>query len=357
MIDAANEIPVYLEGYEDLFNDDPRAASLQWFKDAQFGMFVHYSIASQLRGGRTEHRQIMAREGTIEEPRAPNTIHPVNQRLADNFTAEEFDADAICELALTAGMRYINFTTAHCGGMHMYRTRSSELTSLNSPAKRDLVEEVADACRRHKLGLFLYLLPCRSRTDGDYLDFNRTIIRELLTQYGPVAGIWFDGIGRYLKHTSEYDGLLDTYDMIRSLQPHCLISYKDGATGEEDFISTEHSQPSMSIKWDTPGRQKQWEARVAWWETSGRRERWEKMFRHHHVEICTIMQECQDRDAAGVELGGWTNEEGTRHLSIDEVRFLVNVVRSFNANLVLNIGLRGDGSIHPDDYHVLSNLA
>ena len=356
MMDTARELPAHLEGYEDLFSDDPRAASLQWFKDAQFGMFVTYSIASQLRGGRTEYIQIMEREGAAGERKSPHTIHPVNRRLADTFTAEKFDADALCELALTAGMRYINFTTAHCGGMHMYRTSTSELTSLNSPARRDLVEELADACRRHRLGLFLYLLPFRSRTDGEYLGFNRTIIRELLTQYGPVAGIWFDGIGRYLKHPSEYEALPDTYDMIRSLQPHCLISYKDGAIGLEDFISPEFSQPSMSVAWDTPGRQKQWEARVAWWETSGRRERWEKMFRHHHVEICTVMQECQNRDGAGVKLGGWTNEEGIRHLSIEEVGFHLSVVRLHNANLVLNIGLRGDGSVHPDDFHVLSNL-
>jgi alpha-L-fucosidase len=182
-------------------------------------------------------------------------------------------------------MRYVNFTTKHVGRMAMYRTATTESSSLNSPARRDLVAELAEACRERGLGLFLYVPPETARTDGEFFDLNRRILRELLTQYGPVAGIWFDGIGHYRRDPENYTRLSE-------------------------------------------------------------------LFAAKPAEINTVMQECYNRDGIG-EPGGWINDETARHLTPDEVMYLLGVARRLGANLLLNIGPRGDGSVHPLDRRAL----
>jgi alpha-L-fucosidase len=236
----------------------------------------------------------------------------------------------------------------------MFDTKVTNFTSLNSPAKRDLVAEMAVACKKKGLGLFLYVPPEIARTDDEHVEHNHTILRELLTQYGPVAGIWFDGIGDYYKSPKNYGRLSETFALVRSLQPQCLISFKEGAIGEEDFVTPEHFLFPARIEWDTKGRQERWEIRRRRWEKKGR-QRWEKFFKNKPTEINTVMQECYNRDAVG-EPGGWINDESARHLTADEVMYLLGKARSVGANMLLNIGPRGDGSIHPDDKKALREV-
>src|SRR5207237_1229202 len=80
-------------------------------------------------------------------------------RLEKHFTAQKFDADFITDLAHAAQMGYVNFTTRHLGDLYMFRTNQSKFTSLNSPARRDLVAELAEQCQKKGLGLFLYCPP------------------------------------------------------------------------------------------------------------------------------------------------------------------------------------------------------
>ncbi|MHC4539665.1 MAG: hypothetical protein ACYS74_07770, partial [Planctomycetota bacterium] len=151
---------------------------------------------------------------------------------------------------------------------------------------------------------------------------NHTVLRELLTQYGPIAGIWFDGIGDYYNNPENYQRLSQTYALVRSLQPQCLISFKEGAIGEEDFITPEHFLLPTPIKWDTKQRQERWEIRRQRWEKKSR-QRWEEHFRNKPAEINTVMQECFNRDGLG-ERGGWINDESARHLTADEVIYLLS---------------------------------
>jgi alpha-L-fucosidase len=229
----------------------------------------------------------------------------------------------------------------------MYETKVSDFSSTNSPAARDLVAEMAAACQKKGLGLFLYVPPEVARTDDGYIERNHTILTELLTNYGPIAGIWFDGIGDYNNEPENYKRLSETFALIRSLQPACLISFKEGAIGEEDFISPEHFLLPTPIRWDTKERQARWEIRRERWERQNR-SRWEKHFKNKPAEINTVMQICNNRDGIG-EPSGWINDESARHLTADEVMFLYEKARSLGANMLLNIGPRGDGSIHPDD--------
>ena len=173
---AAEEVPSYLRGYEELFQQDPHAAAVAWFKDAKFGLFVHYALASVLEGGKPEYVKLTeGMEEELEWSKLPATqrakvgveeteimpVRKLHQKLASQFHAQRFDADAICNLAVAAEMRYVNFTTKHLGRMAMYRTATTDFNSLSSPARRDLVAELADACRERDLGTFP-LCPARN---------------------------------------------------------------------------------------------------------------------------------------------------------------------------------------------------
>ncbi|MCP4609408.1 MAG: alpha-L-fucosidase [Planctomycetes bacterium] len=337
-------VPSYLKGYESLYVNNPRAASIQWFKDAKLGLFVHYALASLCTDGKAEYVRMTEEKG----------YDAANKELYDKFDARKFNADEICDLAIAAKMKYVTFTIQHLGRMYMYDTKVSNFTSTNSLAKRDLMAEMARACQKKGLGLFLYVPPEIARTDDEHIEHNQTVLTELLTKYGPIAGIWFDGIGQYHNEPENYKRLSETYILVRSLQRQCLISFKEGATGEEDFISPEHFLFPTSTRWDTKERQKRWEIRRKRWEKKNRT-RWEKYFRNKPAEINTVMQECNNRDGIG-KPSGWINDESARHLTTDEVMYLYEKARSLGANMLLNIGPRGDGSIHPEDIKTLIEI-
>jgi alpha-L-fucosidase len=330
-------VPSYLKGHENIYANDPRAAAVQWFKDAKLGLFVHYALASLCTDGKAEYVRMTEEKG----------YDAANKELFDKFDARKFNADAICDLAI----KYVTFTTQHLGRMYMYDTKVSNFTSINSAAKRDLVAEMAKACQKKGLGLFLYVPPEIARTDDEHIEHNHAVLTELLTKYGPIAGIWFDGIGHYHNEPENYKRLSETYALVRSLQRQCLVSFKEGANGEEDFISPEHFLFPTPLKWDTKERQQRWEIRRQRWEKKNRT-RWEKYFKNKPAEINAVMQECQNRDGV-YKPSGWINDESARHLTTDEVMYLYEKARSLGANMLLNIGPRGDGSIHPEDIKTL----
>ncbi len=336
--------PSHLKGYEALYAKEPRAASLKWFKDARFGLFVHYALASLCTDGKAEYGRMVEEKGNEK----------ANRELFDKFDARHFNADAICDLAIAANMKYVTFTTQHLGRMYMYDTKVSDFTSVKSNAARDMVAEMARACHKRGLGLFLYVPPEVARTDDEHIEQNHTILTELLTKYGDIAGIWFDGIGYYHNEPENYTRLSETFALIRSLQPGCLISFKEGAIGQEDYISPEHFLLPTPTKWDTKERQARWDLRLERWERQNR-SRWEKYFKNKPAEINTVMQVCFNRDGIG-EPSGWINDESARHLTADEVMYLYEKARSLGANMLLNIGPRGDGSIHPEDKKTLTEV-
>lgn len=343
-ISSKQSVPSYLKGYKKLYEKDPHAAAVEWFKDARFGLFVHYALASLLEGGKWEYAKLIEKDGPDK----------VNQTLFHEFKAEKFDSDRICDLALAANMRYVTFTTSHLGRLRMYKTKVTDFTSLNSPAKRDLVAELSQACQKRGLGLFLYVPPETAQTDDEHIQQNRTTLRELLTQYGSIAGIWFDGISGFYKNPENYERLSETYKLVRSLQQQCLISFKEGAIGDEDFITPEHFLLPKPMNWDTKERQDRWQTRLERWERQYR-QRWERFFKYKPAEINTVMQECFNRDGTG-QAGGWINDESARHLTADEVMYLLEKARYLEANILLNIGPRGDGSIHPHDEKTLREV-
>ena len=131
--DEATATPSFLAGYEELYRQAPRAATKKWFDEARFGLFMHYGVYSQLAHG----EWVQLRE----------TI-PVAEyaKLKDTFDPKNFDTDAICDMAIAAGMKYVNLTARPHDSFCLFRTNQTDFTSLDSPAQRDLVGELADSC-------------------------------------------------------------------------------------------------------------------------------------------------------------------------------------------------------------------
>ena len=344
-------IPSYLAGYEGLYALGPRKAALAWFADARFGLFVHYGLYSLL--GR--HEWAMYRESI------PIVEY---ESLKSRFTAERFDTDFVTDLALEAGMRYLTITTRHHDSFCLFDSQASDYSSVQSPASRDLIAELAGECRRKGLGLFLYYsyaLDWRHpyfyprsvfamgrpdyggaeprykwRQDEDfrhYIAFVHGQIRELLTAYGPVAGIWFDPIMGYYARPDLFP-IQETYALIRALQPQALIAFKQGATGNEDFASPERSGHSLAGRVrERIGTEAAGVARRAWQKNKGK-----------HNEICDTLQ---------VGAWGYVEADDGKHRTPEAVWDMLTDAHRQNCNLLLNTGPLPDGSIHHEDVKTL----
>ena len=138
-----SDVPNYLKNYADRYAEDPRAAALQWFREARYGLFLHYGLYSLV--GR--HEWVQLRE-----------LIPVAEyaKLMHDFTAEHFDAERIAQFAVDCEMKYINITTRHHDSFCLFETAETDFNSVNAPAGRDLIKELAAACDRRGLGLCLY---------------------------------------------------------------------------------------------------------------------------------------------------------------------------------------------------------
>ena len=358
---ASSDIPHWLTDYEEVYMENPEKASLHWFKDAKFGMFVHLNLASLCENGKADY--ILWKEGKapgrlldfvgIAKDAYENSVNK-DSLLATKYKLENFDADAICQLAVAAQMKYINLTTQHLGRLYNFETKTSEHNSTNAPVGRDLVKELSEACKKHGLALFLYLPPEFAMTTPERRELNLTIIKELLTNYGPIAGIWFDGIGLYYKNTENYSRLNETYRFIKELQTHCLVSFKEGAECGEDFLTPEHFMLPFEYDFQNEGIQERWKIRDERWAKHNA-EKWESCNKYKLREVNSVMQICKGRDNLHVP-SGWINDESARHLSADEVHYWLTYARFNGANLLMNIGPRPDGSVHPDDVKALTEV-
>lgn len=374
MVVGQNGLPNYLKNYGMLWNKYPKEASLKWFKDAGFGMFVHFSPASILAGGTAEYDKFdpwfqkqVAFELMDKHSRKlhlldkmMNVSHEV-EKLINSFEPVSFNADSITELALSAGMKYVTFTTQHVyGKMFMY---DSSLSKWNSKRvlNRDFVKELSEACDKRGLGLFLYVTP-----PNDYIkDELKVMLRELLTNYGAIAGIWFDGIGECYRHPNDFLESGELYAYIRELQPQCLVSFKTGFTGDEDFLAPEWSQ----VKYDKDGniifnihvstdngskiREDNQLRPILRINDNGLTRKyqsfknvWENELKYKPVELCnTILKNEQ-----------WFDVKDGIHKNKKEILEEYNYARKNKVNYLLNVALCGDGSIHPADKTVLNNL-
>ena len=179
-----------------------RVAAREWFRDAKLGLFIHWGVYSQLAQG----------EWVMQERGIPADTY---EWLASAFNPVRFDAREWVALAKAAGARYITITARHHDGFSMFATDATRYDIVDwTPFARDPMRELAEECRRQGLRLFFYYSQLdwhhpdywpRGRTGhaagrpdaGEwprYLDFMDRQLEELLTRYGPLGGIWFDGM-------------------------------------------------------------------------------------------------------------------------------------------------------------------
>lgn len=204
---------------------------LQIFQDNKFGMFIHWGLYS-----------ILARqEWVMHIEQIPVAEY---EKLVPQFNPVKFNAEEWVSIAADAGQKYIVITSRHHDGFSMYDTQLSDYKVTNTPFKRDPIQELADVCARRgdvKIGFYSSLLDWhhpayRFREESglawsDYIEFLHGQVRELCTNYGDIACMWFDGhwpghnfdkTNTYFKAggSFEYEKL---YGMIHTLQPDAIV--------------------------------------------------------------------------------------------------------------------------------------
>ena len=237
-------------------------AARTWFQDAKFGLFIHWGIYSVLGAG----EWVMEERGPASYTGRPGIPASQYDRLAAQFNPTQFDAREWVALAKASGMKYITITSKHHDGFAMY---DSSLTDWNivdrTPYGRDVLAELAEACREEGLKLFFYYSQLdwrhedyfpRGRTGlqagrpengnwDNYIDFMNGQLRELLTNYGEIGGIWFDGMWDKWDAPWRLD---ETYRLIHQLQPQTLIgsNHHLAPLPGEDFQMFEHDLPGAN---------------------------------------------------------------------------------------------------------------
>jgi alpha-L-fucosidase len=242
----------------------PTAANLASRKDFQnmkFGMFIHWGAFSVLSDG----EWVMNNKNIKVED---------YKRLKDIFNPTAFDAKKWVAAAKSAGMKYITLITRHHDGFSNWDTKQSDWKITETPYGKDIVKQMADECHKEGIKLFLYYsLLDWSRNDyqyatgktgkgtgrtekgnwEDYIAFMKAQLTELLTNYGEIGGIWFDGHWDQLDNDTDkslkskvnwhYD---EIYSLIHKLQPQCLV-------GNNHHLSPIEGEDFQLFEKDLPG--------------------------------------------------------------------------------------------------------
>ena len=308
-----------------------------WYRNAKFGMFIHwgpYSLAS------------VEASWPIMKPTAGGITEAEYRELPKRFNPSKFDPDAFVDLARAAGQQYMVFTTKHHDGFCMFDTSFTDYKITNTPYGKDIVKQLAEACKERGMPLGFYYSPpdmhhpafrdmsklAKENWNGEptrpewplYLDYMQLQLTELLTGYGPVALIWFDG----LNHQEKYGGVR-FLELIRKLQPATLVNDRLGLPGDyvtpEQFIP--NAIPTRDVRFNAVDRSVQQKLRTTiprpedfqLWETCMTiNNTWAYNMHDHEYKSAQVL-----------------------------IRSLVEVA-SRGGNFLLNVGPQPDGVIQPE---------
>jgi alpha-L-fucosidase len=313
---------------------EPSAENLknrQWFQDARFGLFIHWGVYSVLGDG----------EWVMNNEQIPIKQY---EKLPAFFNPISFDPKDWVQMAKEAGMKYIVITSKHHDGFAMWNSKVSDYNIVNrSPYKKDILEMLAAECRAQGVKLFFYhsqldwhhpdYFP-RGSTGGSwtgrpesgdmnkYLDYMDAQLTELLTNYGPVGGIWFDGM--WDKKDADWR-LGKTYSLIHRLQPGALVGSNHHRTpyDGEDFQMFEKDLPGGNTTGFAP----------------------EQTVGSLPKETCETINQ------------SWGfNLQDNKHKSKKElVQYLVKAA-GYDANFLLNVGPMPNGEIQPEHVALLRQV-
>lgn len=292
------------------------------FADKRFGVFIHWGIYSMFAQGEWYmNKGVDAREYA---------------KAAGGFYPAAFNAREWVQAIKASGAKYICFTTRHHDGFSMFDTKVSDYDIMDaSPFKRDIVAELAEACRDEGIALhFYYSLLDWTREDypvgrtglntgrrGDsqdydsYMKFMKLQLTELLTNYGDIGAVWFDGLWDHDSDPQPFDWRLDEiYSHIHAVDPSCLI-------GNNHHLTPFEGEDFQMFERDLPGE-----------NTTG----WaaDQTVSTLPLEMCQTMN------------GMWGYKvEDQNYKSVDELIRLIVRAASKGSNLLLNVGPQPDGNL------------
>ena len=313
----------------------------EWFQDARFGLFIHWGVYSVLGDG----EWVMNNQNiSIKE----------YEKLSTFFNPVYFDAEEWVLMAKNAGMKYITITSRHHDGFSMFDSKASDYNIVDrTPYGKDVLKMLAEACRKHDIKLFFYYSQLdwyrddyfpRGRTGtgiegrgegnwDDYIDFMKAQLTELLTNYGEIGGIWFDGEWDQIKWDGKRFGtkimdfkLDEVYKLIHDLQPQALI-------GSNHHLAPNPGEDFQMFEKDLPGRSTKSFATKA--EDIG----------NLPLEVCETIN------------GSWGfNLKDRKHKSKkDLVQYLVKAA-GYDSNLLLNVGPMPNGRIQKEHIKSLKEV-
>ncbi len=246
---------------------------LAWFRDARFGMFIHWGLYAVPAGEWKGFKD--CGEWFLEDTRMPVSEY---EKYAQQFRPDRFDAAAWVRIAKSAGMRYVVITGKHHDGFAMYRSEFTEWCMKSTPFPRDPLKELAAACKAEGLAFGVYYSIMdwhhpdwgRRRAWNDraagtpdmdrYVTFMKSQLRELVCNYGPLGVLWFDG--EWEEPWTRERGV-DLYNYVRSLQPDIIVNNRIGkgrsgmqgmdkeGQGVGDFGTPEQEIPDTGFGPDT----------------------------------------------------------------------------------------------------------
>ena len=264
LVTAASPRPVAQSDIQSLAHNLPKARPdprLDWWREARFGLFIHwglYAIPAGEWNGRTDYGEWIRNNAKI-----PIDVY---DRFQAQFNPAKFDADAWVRMAKQAGMQYIVITTKHHDGFALFDSKGTTWDVMGTPYGRDIIAQLADACRRGGIRLGLYYsimdwhhpdyLPRRewenvSRPEAGadferYVAFMKGQLKELLTNYGPIGVLWFDG--QWEPTWTPARGR-ELYDYVRGLQASIIVNNRVGE-GVGDFGTPEQEIPATGLPGD-----------------------------------------------------------------------------------------------------------
>jgi len=304
-----------------------------WFQDARFGLFVHWGVYSILGDG----EWVMNNQNiSVEE----------YEKLPQFFNPIGFDPVEWVTMVKDAGMKYITITSRHHDGFSMFDSKVTDYDIVDAtPYGKDVLKALAEECRKQGVKLFFYYslldwnrddyfprgrtgkgIPGRGEGEWEeYITFMKAQLKELLTNYGEIGGIWFDGhwdqkewdgkkFGE-LKVDWHYD---EIYKMIHDLQPQALIgnNHHIGVIDGEDFQMFEK---------DLPGKN------TTGWGTAA------DQIGSVPLEVCETIN------------GTWGfNLQDRKHKSNKELIHYLIKAAGYGSNMLLNVGPMPNGKIQPE---------
>jgi len=223
---------------------------VQAWRELKFGLFVHWGPVS-LKGTEIGWSRGGERRGTGGTGEIPVEVY---DNLYKQFNPVEFNADQWVRIAKDAGMRYLVFTSKHHDGFSMFDSRLTDYKITNSPFKRDVVKELADACHKAGLKLGYYYSPVdwhhpdyRTANHQRYIEYMHGQLREICSNYGQIDIIWFDGLGGTAK---DWDSE-NLFKMLRQLQPHVILNNRAGLPADHDTPEQRIGKFQNDRPWET----------------------------------------------------------------------------------------------------------